>query len=90
MTLDPVIYFLLILLIGIAAGVLAQRYFNSWLLKQIGGRRSLATHMLVGIAGSFIGYHIALLLGVLNALLLLIAAAIGAAVVLWLWKGLRV
>lgn len=90
MTLDPVIYFLFILLIGIAAGVLAQRYFNSWLLKQIGGRRSLATHMLVGIAGSFIGYHIALLLGVLNALLLLIAAAIGAAAVLWLWKGLRV
>lgn len=90
MSLDPVIYFLLILLIGIAAGVLAQRYFNSWLLKQIGGRRSLATHMLVGIAGAFIGYHIALLLGVLNTLLLLIAAAVGAALILWLWRELRI
>lgn len=90
MSLDPLLIFLIVLLIGIGAGFLAQRYVNSWLRKQIGGRRSLITHMLVGIAGSFIGYHIALLLGALNTLVLFVAAAIGAALILWLWRELRV
>jgi uncharacterized membrane protein YeaQ/YmgE (transglycosylase-associated protein family) len=88
--LDPVITFLLVLLIGIVAGLLAQRYFNSsWVLKQLGGRRRTITSALVGIAGAFIGFHIGALLGGIGLILLFCAAA-GAALVLWGWKSLRV
>jgi uncharacterized membrane protein YeaQ/YmgE (transglycosylase-associated protein family) len=88
---DPLITFLIVVLIGIVAGLLAQRYFNSsWILKQLGGRRRTVTSALVGIAGAFIGFHIGALLGLGNILLLFITAAIGAALVLWGWKELRI
>ncbi|HEY1735846.1 MAG TPA: transglycosylase [Methylovirgula sp.] len=87
---DPVVTFLLVLLIGIAAGLLTQRYFNtSWVWKQLGGRRRAITACLVGIAGSFIGFHIGILLGLLGFILLL-CAALGAVLVLWGWRGLPV
>jgi len=89
--LDPIAIFLLVLLIGIVAGLLSQRYFNSsWVLKQLGGRRRTITSALVGIAGAFIGFHIGALLGLGSALVLLLCAAAGAALVLWGWKSLRV
>jgi uncharacterized membrane protein YeaQ/YmgE (transglycosylase-associated protein family) len=89
--LDPFVTFLIVLLIGIAAGLLAQRYFNSsWILKQLGGRRRTVTSALVGIAGSFIGFHIGILLGLLGALILFLCAALGAALVLWGWRGVGV
>jgi len=88
--LDPIAMFLLVLLIGIVAGLLAQKYFNSsWILKQLGGRRRTITSALVGIAGSFIGYHVGALLGLGGALFLLLCAAAGAALVLWGWRSLR-
>lgn len=87
---DPIAIFLIVLLIGIVAGLLAQKYFNSsWVLKQLGGRRRAITSALVGIAGSFIGFHIGALLGLGSALVLLLCAAAGAALVLWGWRGLR-
>jgi len=50
-------------LIGIVAGLLAQRFLrSSWLTNQFAGRRASVTHALVGIAGSFIGFHIGVLL----------------------------
>jgi uncharacterized membrane protein YeaQ/YmgE (transglycosylase-associated protein family) len=91
--LDPIITFLIVLLIGIVAGLVAQRYFGpSWITKQISGRyRGDITSALVGIAGSFIGFHVGILLGLASAgsIALFLAAAIGAALVLWGWKTLR-
>ena len=62
---DPVVMFLLILSIGIIAGLLFDRLAGpSWLARQFSGsNRGMITSALVGVAGAFVGYHIALLLG---------------------------
>jgi uncharacterized membrane protein YeaQ/YmgE (transglycosylase-associated protein family) len=86
---DPVVTFVLILVIGILAGVLFDRLAGpSWLARQFAGStRGIVTSALVGIAGAFVGYHIALL-AVLGAAMVtsLIAAAVGAAMVLFAWR----
>ena len=90
---SPIVTFLVVLLIGIATGLLAQRYVGgSWLSRQVTGRnRAAATCALVGIAGSFIGFHLAVLLELLKygSIALFLAAAVGAIVVLWGWKTMR-
>ena len=60
--LSPGAVFLLLLIIGIAAGLLFDRVAGAgWLSRQIAGpNRLLVTSALVGIAGSFVGYHLAL------------------------------
>jgi uncharacterized membrane protein YeaQ/YmgE (transglycosylase-associated protein family) len=86
----PLATFLLILLIGIAAAIIFDRMGRGrgWFARQASGRRHVVTSSLVGIAGSFIGYHVFALLGIVIAgsLGLFIGAIIGAAVVLWLWR----
>ena len=60
-----------------------------WLSRQIAGpNRLLVTSALVGIAGSFVGYHLALLIGILGYAALLVAV-IGALAVLWGWRMVR-
>jgi len=90
---SPIVTFLVVILIGIAAGLLAQRYVGgSWLSRQVAGRnKASATCALVGIAGSFIGFHLAVLLELLKygSIALFLAAAVGAIVVLWGWKTMR-
>jgi uncharacterized membrane protein YeaQ/YmgE (transglycosylase-associated protein family) len=89
---DPIVTFLIILLIGIVAGLLAQHYLrSSWLTAQFAGRRASVTHALVGIAGAFIGYHLGVLLnlGRMGAIALFLAAILGAALVLWVWKTVK-
>jgi len=89
---DPIVTFLIVLLIGIVAGLLAQRFLrSSWLTAQFAGRRASVTHALVGIAGSFIGYHIGVLLNLrsMGAIALFLAAILGAALVLWVWKSVK-
>ena len=86
---DPVITFLLVLIIGIGAGVLFDRLAGpSWLARQFSGStRGIITSALVGVAGAFVGYHIALLLALGGGILTsAIAAALGAAVVLYAWR----
>ena len=63
-TADPLVTFLLVLAIGIVAGILFDRLAGpSWLARQFSGStRGIITSALVGIAGAFVGYHIALLL----------------------------
>ena len=81
MTLDPTITFIIVLIIGIAAGIITQRVAPpSWLARQIAGRgRADLTSALVGIAGAFIGFHIAAITALSAGMLVLfIAAAIGA------------
>lgn len=89
---DPAITFLLVLLIGIVAGVLFDRMAGpSWLARQFAGsRRGLITSALVGIAGAFVGFHIALLPAVGGGLVTsVIAAALGAAIVLFAWRAAK-
>jgi uncharacterized membrane protein YeaQ/YmgE (transglycosylase-associated protein family) len=93
MTTDPIVTFIIVVLIGILAGFLAQRFRpTSWISAQIAGPyRGLVTSALVGIAGSFIGFHLGILLNLAGSgsIALFIAAAIGAALVLWGWKTFR-
>ena len=52
------------LVIGIVAGILSDRLAGpSWLAHQFSGStRGITTSALVGVAGAFVGYHIAVLL----------------------------
>jgi len=89
---DPVVTFVLILAIGIIAGILFDRLAGpSWLARQFAGStRVMVTSALVGVAGAFIGYHIAVLLKLGGGMITsVIAAAIGAAVVLFGWRLAR-
>jgi uncharacterized membrane protein YeaQ/YmgE (transglycosylase-associated protein family) len=88
--LSPAAVFAILLVIGIAAGILFDRFAGpGWLSRQISGpRRLVATSSLVGIAGSFVGYHLALLIG-LTGYAALIGAIVGAGIVLWAWRMVR-
>lgn len=91
-TADPVVTFLLVLVIGVVAGILFDRLAGpSWLARQFSGStRGTITSSLVGIAGAFVGYHIAIVLALGAGLVMsIIAAAIGAAVVLFAWRMAR-
>jgi uncharacterized membrane protein YeaQ/YmgE (transglycosylase-associated protein family) len=79
---------IVILVIGIVVGLVFNRYARSWLARLGTTTRSDITSALVGIAGAFIGFHLGVILGLLpTPLMLYLAAVIGAAVVLWLWRG---
>ena len=80
--------FLIILLIGVVAGLLFNRYSRSWLARIGGSSRSDLTSALVGIAGAFIGFHISVIIGLLpSPLMHYLLAIVGAVLVLWLWRG---
>ena len=80
--------FLIILVIGIVAGLLFNRYGSTWVSRQFTTRQSDLTASLVGIAGSFIGFHLAVIVGLLpTPLMLYLAAIVGAVLVLWIWRG---
>jgi uncharacterized membrane protein YeaQ/YmgE (transglycosylase-associated protein family) len=86
---DPFVTFLLVLVIGIVAGILFDRLAGpSWLSRQFSGStRGIVTSALVGVAGAFVGYHIAGLLALGSGLVMsVIAAAAGAVVVLFAWR----
>jgi uncharacterized membrane protein YeaQ/YmgE (transglycosylase-associated protein family) len=90
--LDPAITFLLVLVIGAVAGILFDRVAGpGWLSRQVSGaRRGQLTSALVGIAGAFIGFHLeSLVLRTGGIVAALIAAALGAALVLWIWRTVR-
>ena len=88
--LSPVALFLILLIIGIAAGLLFDRFAGpGWLSRQMAGQnRLMVTSALVGIAGSFIGYYIFILIGIVGTAAL-IGAIIGAAAVLWGWSMVK-
>ncbi len=86
---DPIATFLLVLVIGVVAGILFDRLAGpSWLARQFSGStRGIITSALVGVAGAFVGYHIGLLLALSGGLVTsVIAAAVGAAVILFAWR----
>jgi uncharacterized membrane protein YeaQ/YmgE (transglycosylase-associated protein family) len=88
--LSPAAVFVLLLIIGIAAGILFDRFAGpGWLTRQVAGRnRLIATSALVGIAGSFVGYQLFVLIGVIGAAAF-IGAILGAAAVLWGWRMVK-
>lgn len=89
---DPVAAFVLVLIVGIAAGILFDRLAGpSWLARQFAGsNRGLITSALVGVAGAFLGYHIATLLALGSGLVAAgLAATLGAAGILFAWRMAR-
>ena len=79
---------IIILVIGVVAGLVFNRYARRWLARLGSTTRSDVTATLVGVAGAFIGFHISVILGLLpSPLMHYILAAVGALVVLWLWRG---
>jgi uncharacterized membrane protein YeaQ/YmgE (transglycosylase-associated protein family) len=87
---DPTVTFLLVLGIGIVLGILFDRFAGrSWLPRKLAGTGGMVTSALVGVAGSFIGFHLATLFKQGAGAPRLIGAALGALVVLWLWRMTR-
>jgi uncharacterized membrane protein YeaQ/YmgE (transglycosylase-associated protein family) len=89
---DPALTFLLVLAIGIVAGILFDRLAGpSWLTRQFtGSTRGIITSALIGVAGAFVGYHLVALLSLGGELVTaLIAAAAGAALTLFAWRMAR-
>jgi uncharacterized membrane protein YeaQ/YmgE (transglycosylase-associated protein family) len=91
MRFNPTTMFFIVLLIGVVIGVVFDRFGGrGWLSRRIsGGGQALVTSALVGVAGSFIGYHLAIMLRLGTGLPLLLGAAVGALVVLFLWRMVR-
>lgn len=85
---NALVNLLIILVIGIIAGLVFNRYAQNWLSRQLTTRQSDITTSLVGIAGAFIGYHLGVILGLLpSPLMLYITAVVGAVLMLWAWRG---
>ncbi len=81
---------IVIVAIGIIVGLVFNRYGRGWLGRRVADATGVGdvTYSLVGIAGSFIGFHLAVLFGLLpTPLMPYLAAVIGAGVTLWLWRG---
>ena len=81
--------FIILVVIGIVVGLIFNRYGRGWLGRQVADATGVGdiTYSLIGIAGSFMGYHIGIILGLLPSALLYLIAIIGAALTLWLWRG---
>ena len=77
---NPVVTLILIILIGAVIGWLYE--------KQMHSPHGYITSALVGVAGAYTGFHLAALLTLPNyvATIRLIAAAVGALVILWAWR----
>jgi uncharacterized membrane protein YeaQ/YmgE (transglycosylase-associated protein family) len=90
MSLSPTVTFLIVLLIGVAAGLIFDRMAGpNWFKRQIAGAMpSTITSALVGVAGAFVGFHLAAALK-LSTEVALLAAAVGAAAVLFGWRSVR-
>jgi uncharacterized membrane protein YeaQ/YmgE (transglycosylase-associated protein family) len=74
----------IVIVIGIIAGLLVNRYGRSW----FGTRASDMTVALIGIAGAFIGFHLGQVTGLVRSpAASYLAAAAGAFVILWLWRN---
>ncbi len=88
---SPAVTLLLILVIGIAIGLVIYQYAGSnWLSQLTGTSRGQLTNALAGIAGAFIGYHLAIVFGSVGASTPLIFAAVAAALLVWGWRTVKV
>jgi hypothetical protein len=83
-----IVTFILLVLIGIIVGVFMNRGGRGWFGRQFAGVTGLGdvTYALVGIAGSFMGFHIGVILELLPSILLYLMAIAGAFVTVILWR----
>ncbi len=90
MSLSPAVIFVLLLAIGIVAGLVFDRMAGpGWVKRQVSGARPImVTSALVGIAGSFVGYDLAGLLS-LSGYAPLVVAIVAAVAVLYAWRMVR-
>jgi hypothetical protein len=81
--------FIILVVIGIVVGLFFNRRARSWLGRQMADATGAGdvTYSLVGIAGSFMGFHIGVILGLLPSIILYIAALLGAVVTIVVWRG---
>jgi uncharacterized membrane protein YeaQ/YmgE (transglycosylase-associated protein family) len=88
---DPFLNLIIVLVIGVVVGIVFDRVAGpGWLARQFTGPRGYVTSAIVGMAGALLGYDIARLPAVsASGLMLLVAALIGAIVVLFAWRALR-
>jgi hypothetical protein len=86
---SPILNFLVLVIIGAGIGFAMNRYGRSWLGRQVSDVAGAGdiTYALVGIAGSFMGYHIGLILSIYIQFVLYLLAALGAALTVWAWRG---
>jgi hypothetical protein len=84
-----ILTFIILVAIGIIIGLFFNRRGRSWLGRQVADATGAGdiTYSLVGIAGSFMGFHVGVILGLLPTVMLYLAAVIGAGLILWLWRG---
>jgi uncharacterized membrane protein YeaQ/YmgE (transglycosylase-associated protein family) len=86
---SPAAVFVILLVIGVAAGLVFDRVGgHGWLSRQFSRDRGVVTNSLVGIAGSFAGFQLAAILH-LTGYVPLLAAFMAAFAVLWGWRMLR-
>lgn len=80
--------FILLVLIGAVVGVFMNRGGRSWLGRRVAEATGVGdvTYALVGIAGSFMGFHIGVILELLPTVLLYICAIAGALITIILWR----
>jgi uncharacterized membrane protein YeaQ/YmgE (transglycosylase-associated protein family) len=80
---DPTVGFFSMLLIGVLAGWIAEKATSS--------NHGILTNFLVGIAGSFVGAKLAevMEIPVFGFWRNLGAAAIGAVILLWVWRAIQ-
>ncbi len=80
---DPTVGFFSMLLIGILAGWIAEKVTAS--------NHGILTNLPIGIAGAFLGGKLAevLQIPVFGFFRTLIAAAVGAVILLWVWRAIH-
>lgn len=78
--------FLTLIVIGAAVGIAMARYGQNWLGRHVTGASDV-TFALIGVAGSFVGYHLGLVLGLASLIVLYLLAVAGAALTLYAWRG---
>jgi hypothetical protein len=82
--------FLIVLAIGVGGGLVFDHFAGpGWFKRQVAGAMpSMVTSALVGVAGAFVGFHLALSVA-LSADAGLVGAALGTAAVLFGWRTVR-
>jgi uncharacterized membrane protein YeaQ/YmgE (transglycosylase-associated protein family) len=90
MSLSPITAFLIVLAIGVLAGLIFDRLAGpNWFKRQItGAMPSMVTSARVGVAGAFVGFHLAESLTLTQGAAL-VGAVAGAAAILFGWRTVR-